>query len=111
MVVPVRAPGEAASRARLARGRGRRGIAAEAERHHADRARVELAATPEIFVSGGGIALGLRDERQIAEAHALAVSRAIHDETADAARGKIGNAVAVLQLFGDCETVEEHRVC
>src|SRR5262249_52067208 len=109
VIVPLRPPGDAAGKARLERGRSRRVIATETERHHTDTARVELAATAEIFVSRGGIALGLRDQGQIAKAHALAVSGAIHDETADAARGKIGNAVAVLQLLGDVETVEEHH--
>src|SRR5947199_10432173 len=98
MIVPLRAPGDAAGKARLERGRARRIVAAETERHHADTARVELAATAEIFVSGGGIALGLRDERQIGEADALAVSRPIHDERADAAHGKIGKCVGVWQL-------------
>ncbi len=109
MIVPLRPPGNAAGKARLERGGARRVVTSEAKRHHADAARIELATTAEILISRGGIALGLRDQRQVAEAHALAVSRAIDDETADAARDKVGNAVAVLQLFGDIETVEEHH--
>src|SRR5215813_10664812 len=109
VIVPLRPPGDAAGKARLERGRSRRVIATETERHHTDTAGVELAATAEIFVSRGGVALGLRDQWQIAKAHALTVSRAIHDETAYAARSKIGNAVAVLELLGDVEAVEEHH--
>src|SRR5260370_859656 len=33
----------------------------------------------------------------------------VDDETADPARGKIRNAIAVLQLLGDVEAVEEHH--
>src|SRR5262249_46262689 len=94
VIVPLRPPGDAAGKARLERGRSRRVIATETERHHTDTAGVELAATAEIFVSRGGGALGLRDQWEIAKAHALTVSPALHDETAYAARRKIGKAVA-----------------
>ena len=109
MIVPLRPPGDAASEARLERGGARRVVTAEAQRHHPNAARIELATAGEILVGGGGIALGLGDERQVAEAHALAVAGAVDDEASDAARGEVGDAVAVLQLLGDVEAVEEHH--
>jgi len=96
-------------KARLERGRARGVVAAKAERHHADAPGVKLAAGSEILVSGGGIAFGLGDQRQIAEADALPVAGTVNDQATDAARGKVGNSVAVLQLFGDIETIEEHH--
>src|SRR5262249_23292408 len=72
-------------------------------------ARIELAPAGEILVRGGSIALGLGDERQVAEAHALAVAGTVDDKASDAARSEVGDTVAVLQLLGDVEAVEEHH--
>src|SRR5215475_7789900 len=80
VIIPLRAPGDAAGETRLERGGPRRIVTAQAERHHANTARIELAAGAEIFVRGGAVALGLGDERQVAETHALAVAGAIDDE-------------------------------
>ena len=62
----------------------------------------------QIFVDRRGVAFGLGDQRHVAEAHALAVAGAVDDQAADAARHQVGNAVAVLDLLGDVEAVEEH---
>src|ERR1700733_8032628 len=85
--IPLRTPGDAACEA-LFEGRGaRRVIAAEAERHHTDALGVELVAPGEIVVDRCRVAFGLRNQRQIAKAHALAVARSVHYQAADAARG------------------------
>ena len=76
VIVPLRAPGDAAGKAWLERGGARRVIAAEADRHHADALWIDLLAAGEILVGGGGVFFGLGDQRQAAEAHALAVARA-----------------------------------
>ena len=70
---------------------------------------IELAAAREILVGRRRVLLGLGDQRQIAEAHALAVAGPVDDQAADAARREIGHAVAVLHLLGDVEAVEEHH--
>ena len=53
--------------------------------------------------------LRLSDQRQAAEAHALAVARSVDDQTGDAACNQIGNAFEILKLLGDVEAVEEHH--
>src|SRR5262249_28885638 len=107
VIVPLRAPGDAAGIARLERSGARRVIAAEAQRHHADALGIELAPASEILVDRRSVMLGLGDQRQIAEAHALAVARPVNDQAADATRREIGHRVAVLQLLGHVEAVEE----
>src|SRR5262249_8136176 len=83
--------------------------AAETERHDADASLVKLGARGDILVDWGGITLGLRNQRQIAKAHALAVAGTIDNEATDAACREIGNAVPVLQLLGDIEAIKEHH--
>src|SRR6202035_3028083 len=109
VIIPLRAAGDAAGEALLQRRRARRVIAAQAERHHADALWIEFLAAGEILVDRRGVAFGLGDQRQIAKPHALAVAWPVDDQAADAARGEIGYAVAVLQLLGDVEAVEEHH--
>src|SRR5262249_58334479 len=106
VVVPLRPPGDAAGVARFERGGARRVVAAEAQRHHADAALVELGAGRKIFVGRRGVALGLGNQREVAKADALAVAGAVDDQAADAARGEIGHRIAVLNLLGDVEAVE-----
>src|SRR5262245_49631912 len=109
VIVPLRPPGDATGKARLERGGPRRIVTAKAQRHHTNATRIELGPAAEILVGGGGVALGLGDERQVAEAYALAVAGTVDDEASDAARGEVGDAVAVLQLLGDVESVEKHH--
>src|SRR5262249_60552895 len=82
VIVPLRPPGDAAGEAWLERGGARRVVTAKAQRHHPNAARIELATGGEILVGSGGTALGLGDERQVAEAHALAASGARDHEGA-----------------------------
>src|SRR5262249_58696290 len=70
VIVPLRAPGDAAGKSRLERSGPRRVVTAQAEPHHADAVRIELVAGAEIFVGGGAVALGLRDWRPVARAAA-----------------------------------------
>src|SRR5262249_7969682 len=63
-------------------------------------------------VGGRSVAFSLSDQWQLAEAHALPVTRSVDDQAADAVGGKVRNGVAVLDLFGDVEAVEiDHRRC
>src|SRR5690606_15265692 len=108
-VVPLRAPGETAGEALLEGGGARRIVAAKADRHDADALRIDLGARGEIFVRGARVALGVVTQVEAAEAHALAVARAIDDQARDAARRQVRNALEVLDLLGDVEAVEEHH--
>src|SRR5262249_58146651 len=109
VIVPLRPPGDAASEARLERGGPRRIVTAEAQRHHTDAARIELAPAGEILVGGGGVALGLGDERQGAEAYALAVAGTVDDKASDAARSDGRDTGAVIELLGDVQAVKRHQ--
>ena len=40
---------------------------------------------------------------------ALSIAGAVHDQTGDAARGQVGDALEILNLLGDIETIEEHH--
>src|SRR5690349_3647492 len=108
MIIPLRAPGDATGKARLQRGRPRRVVAAKRERHDADPLWIEFTARGQIFVSRRCVILGLGNQRQIAKAHALAVSRSIDDQATNAAGGEVGNAIAVLQLLCNIEAVEKY---
>src|ERR1700730_1076754 len=77
VIIPLRAPGDAAGEALLQRRRARRVIAAEAERHHADALWIEFLAAGKILIDRRGVALGLGDQWQIAETHALAIARPV----------------------------------
>src|SRR4029077_8305111 len=103
VIIPLRAPGDATGKTRLQRGGARRVIAAKRERHDADPCRIEFVARGKIFVSRRCVILGFGNQRQIAKADALAVTRSVDNETTDAARGEVGDAIAVLQLLGDVE--------
>src|SRR5262249_56102227 len=84
-------------------------VAGQRERHHADAAWIEFRPRGEILVDRRCILFGLRDQRQIAEPDALAIAWAVDNQTPDAARGEVGNAIAVLEFLGDVETVEKHH--
>src|SRR3954466_13944652 len=75
LVVPLRAPGDAAGVARLEGGGARRIVAAEADCHDADALGVDLWACSEIFPCRGGVAFGLVVQVEIAKADALAIAR------------------------------------
>src|SRR5215472_5137457 len=109
VIIPLRAPGDAAGKTRLQRGGARRIIAAERERHDANTFWIESIAGGQIFVTWCCIILGLGDQRQIAKTDALAVTRPVDDEAADPARSKIGDAIAILQLLSDVEAVKKYH--
>src|SRR5262245_58944048 len=83
VIVPLRAPGDAGGKTRLERSGARRVIAAETDRHHADALGIDLLAAGQILVRRGAILLGLGNQRQIAEAHALAVAWPVDDQAGD----------------------------
>src|SRR5260370_24315464 len=87
VIVPLRPPGDAASEARLERGGARRAVTAEAQRHHPNAARIELATAGAVLVRRRGIALRLGDERQVADARAPVVAGAAAEQAAQHARG------------------------
>src|SRR5262249_55233426 len=97
VIVPLRPPGDAAGEAWLERGGARRVVTAKAQRHHPNAARIELATGGEILVGGGGVALGLGDERQVAATHPLPLSLPLAPEASYAARGEGGDAGARLR--------------
>ena len=108
-VVPLRAPGDAGGEALLKGRRARRVVAAEADRHNANALGVDLLARGEKFVGRCAVAFGFVMQPLIAKAHGLAVAGAIDDEAGDAARGEVGHAFEILNLFGDIKAVEEHH--
>src|SRR5512142_250783 len=76
LIVPLRAPGDAAGKALLERRRARRVVAAQADRHDADPPGIDLGPRCQIVEYRCRIMLGIVPQIEIAEADAFAVARA-----------------------------------
>ena len=107
LVVPLRAPGEAAREALLVRRRARRVVAAEADRHHADAPGIDLRPRRQVVKNRRRIVLGVGSQVEIAETDAFAIPGPVHYEAGDSARHQVGDALEILNLLGDIEPIEE----
>src|SRR6476660_685256 len=109
LVVPLRAPGEAAGVTLLERRGARRVVAAEADRHHADAPGVDLRPRRKIIEDRCRVVLGVITQIEIAEADAFAVAGPINNEAGNAARDQVRHAFEILGLLGDIEPIEKHH--
>ena len=57
------------------------------DRHDADAIGIDLRTSGKPFVSRRGIDLGVMTQIKVTKPNALAIARAVHDQTGDAARG------------------------
>src|SRR4029077_12874118 len=107
VVVPLRAPSDAARKPLLECRRARGIVYPKTKRHDPDALCIDLITPREVFVGRGGIALRFGDQRQGAKPYTFPVTRPIHEQTRDTPRSKVRNAVKILDLLRHIEAVEE----
>ena len=109
VVIPLGAPGNAASETMVHRRGARCVVPAQTQRHDADALTIKFGPRGEVIVGRAGVPLGLVVQRKVAKADGFAVSRPVEYQAGNAARGKSGNALEILDFLGDIEAVEEQH--